>query len=217
MISKGDTQPILNGLVLAGGKSTRMGDDKGRIQWHGKEQRYYMADLLSTFCKDVYLSCRKEQEAEIQKDHYKTIKDSYTGLGPYGAILSTFQKRSDVAWLVVACDLPLLDAHTIDYLIQQRNVSAVATTFQSPYDGLPEPLVTIWESKSYALLLSFLEQEKTCPRKVLLNADVHIIQPPYADALMNANTPEEAQKVKEIIRKQNAEAWKINGSGIVAK
>jgi molybdopterin-guanine dinucleotide biosynthesis protein A len=62
-----------------------------------------------------------------------------------------------------------------------------------------------------------LEQEKTCPRKVLLNADVHIIQPPYADALMNANTPEEAQKVKEIIRKQNAEAWKTNGSGIVAR
>src|SRR5215210_4131502 len=108
MISK-DNLPVLNGLVLAGGQSTRMGNDKGRMQWHAKEQLYFMADLLRTFCSEVYLSCREEQEAEIQNYHYKTITDRYSGLGPYGAILSAFHKISGVAWLVVACDLPLMD------------------------------------------------------------------------------------------------------------
>src|SRR5215203_1434026 len=98
MTSKDDLKPILKGLVLVGGKSTRMGNDKGRMQWHGKEQRYFLADLLSCFCNEVYLSCREEQRGEIHKNNCKTIADAYTNLGPYGAILSAFQKAPDVAW-----------------------------------------------------------------------------------------------------------------------
>jgi molybdopterin-guanine dinucleotide biosynthesis protein A len=216
MISKDDTIPVLNGLVLAGGKSARMGVDKGQIAWHGKPQRYFMADLLAAFCPEVYISCREDQQSDIEKSNYRIIKDAYSGLGPYGAILSAFQERPDVAWLVVACDLPLLDAPTIQYLIQQRRVSAVATSFQSPHDSLPEPLVAIWEPKSHELLLSFLEEGRSCPRKVLMNSDVQIIQPLSPEPLMNANTPHVAQKINEIISQKN-EAWKMNGAGIAAR
>src|SRR4051812_47661865 len=52
----------LNGLVLAGGKSERMGRDKTRINWHGKEQCYYISDLLKPFCSEVFISCRHEQQ-----------------------------------------------------------------------------------------------------------------------------------------------------------
>jgi molybdenum cofactor guanylyltransferase len=157
-------QPTLNGLVLAGGRSTRMGSDKSALQWHGKEQVYYMADLLKELCADVYISCRPEQQATINQQ-YNTIPDAFEGLGPYGAILSAFKTKSTCAWLVIACDLPLLDRNTLSYLIEHRNTASVATTFESPHDGLPEPLVTIWEPKSYAVLLSFLSQGKQCPRK----------------------------------------------------
>ena len=50
------TRPTLNGLVLAGGKSERMGFDKSSISWHGKEQRYHIADMLKPFCNDVFIS-----------------------------------------------------------------------------------------------------------------------------------------------------------------
>ena len=55
MISKeqNNTQPELYGLVLAGGKSTRMGHDKSIITWHGIEQHYYMADMLKNICKKI--------------------------------------------------------------------------------------------------------------------------------------------------------------------
>ena len=43
----------IHGLVLAGGKSIRMGHDKSVINWHGKEQRYYIADLLEKFCDEL--------------------------------------------------------------------------------------------------------------------------------------------------------------------
>jgi molybdopterin-guanine dinucleotide biosynthesis protein A len=190
---------ILNGLVLSGGKSSRMGRDKSSIQWYGKEQKYYMAALLQVLCNEVFISCRKEQEAEINSN-YKTLVDTYTGIGQYGAILSAFQFQQNVAWLVVACDLPLLDQSTLEYLIENRNTNTIATTFKSPFDGLPEPLITIWEPKSYEVLLTYLANGYTCPRKVLIKSNnVHILQPPDGDALMNVNTPEDLAKAEQLL------------------
>ncbi|MHA6249598.1 NTP transferase domain-containing protein [Pontibacter sp. CAU 1760] len=193
--------PVLNGLVLAGGQSQRMGYDKGAINWHGKEQRFFMAELLQEVCPEVYISCQASQQPAFEANGYSTLVDTFTGLGPYGAILSAFREQPDAAWLVVACDLPLLNEATLNELVGQRNSAAVATTFSSPHDGLPEPLITVWEPKSYPLLLSFLAQGYTCPRKVLRNSNVQLLQPAHPEALQNVNTPEELERVKRMIRK----------------
>ena len=195
--------PKLNGLVLAGGKSLRLGTDKGKINWHGKEQRIHMAELLQSFCEEVFISCRKEQQSEIEGD-FRTLTDTFIGLGPYGAILSAFREQPNAAWFVVACDLPLLDQSTVRFLVEHRNLSSTGTTFESPYDGLPEPLITIWEPKSYPLLLSFLSQGYSCPRKALINSEATIVKAPVPHALMNVNTKEEFQRAKELLqRKEN--------------
>ena len=188
-------KPVLNGLVLAGGKSQRMGFDKGTVNWHGKQQRYYMADMLASFCEDVFIGCRADQQSDIQ-DGYLTLADTFTGLGPYGAILSAFREKPDSAWLVVACDLPLLNEKTLSYLVGYRNSSSVATAYQSSFDNFPEPLITIWEPKSYPVLLSFLAQGYSCPRKVLINSEVTLINAQNPGDLTNVNTPEDAEKVK---------------------
>jgi molybdopterin-guanine dinucleotide biosynthesis protein A len=155
--------------------------------------------MLSGLCNEVFISCRAEQETAI-KD-YTAIPDAYTDLGPYGAILSAFKTKPYVAWLVVACDLPLLDIETLQYLVANRDTSKMATTFESPYDGLPEPLITIWEPKSYDILLSYLPEGYKCPRKALRNNidNVKIIKALHPDALMNTNTPQDAEKVKQIL------------------
>jgi len=193
-----ETKLALNGLVLAGGKSERMGFDKGSVNWHGSAQRFYMADMLKTFCKDVFISCRADQQSDIEAP-YRGLADTFTGLGPYGGILSAFREQPDSAWLVVACDLPLLSDKTLDYLVQNRNISTVATTFRSPVSDFPEPLITIWEPKSYPVLLSFLSQGYSCPRKVLINSDTTVLTAPYPEELTNVNTPEDMEQVKSIL------------------
>ncbi len=193
----------INGLVLAGGKSVRMGQDKGMMAWHGKPQRYFMADLLSTVCDKVFISCRQDQINDMEQG-YETLTDSakYEGSGPTAAILSAFEKQPETAWLVVACDLPLLDSSSLEYLIANRNSDSIATTFESPHDGLPEPLITIWEPGSYTILKSKLAEGYKCPRKVLINNPSTILQPPYPAALTNTNTPEDVEKVYAIIGRQ---------------
>ncbi|MET3980331.1 molybdopterin-guanine dinucleotide biosynthesis protein A [Mucilaginibacter sp. UYP25] len=198
------TKPILNGLVLAGGKSIRMGTDKGTLNWYGKEQRYHLADLLKKHCDQVYISCRDaEQQKEVDTD-YLTLPDTFTGLGPYGAILSAFRDQPDAAWLVVACDLPLVDANVIQYLVDNRNMATIATAYQSNYQDFPEPLITIYEPKSYPVLLQFLAQGYSCPRKVLINSDVNVLIAPDQEALANVNTPEELERIKRFLHQKTA-------------
>lgn len=190
----------LNGLVLAGGKSARMGLDKGRINWHGKEQRYHLADFLAQFCDDVFISCRDEEQQTSVAPGYNTLRDSFIGLGPMGGILSALREQPDVAWLVVACDLPLVDAKVVQMLIDNRNAETIATAFKSDDTGFPEPVITIYESRSYDLLLQSLSAGITCPRKVLINSDTHLLPNPGNDVLANANTPEEAERIRAIIQ-----------------
>jgi molybdopterin-guanine dinucleotide biosynthesis protein A len=192
-------KPILNGLVLAGGKSERMGFDKGGVNWHGKEQRYHMADLLRPFCKDIFISCRADQQQEID-GQYPSLPDTFTGLGPYGAILSAFREKPDNAWLVAACDLLLLSEKTLQHLTDNRNSSTIATAYQSGFDDFAEPLITIWEPKSYPVLLSFLSQGYSCPRKVLINSGITLLKAPNPDELTNVNTPEDLEKAKLLLQ-----------------
>ena len=186
-----NTKAPLYSLVLAGGKSQRMGKDKGALKYHGKEQREHVADMLSQLTEKTFLSGRGGQEM-ISK--YPIIEDQFVGLGPFGAILTAFMTHPDAAWLVTACDLPFLNKEGIQQLIESRNSSKAGTAFHNEATNFPDPLCTIWEPRSYPVLMQFLTQGYSCPRKVLINSDVEIVQPNDPNILKNVNTPEEFDK-----------------------
>jgi molybdopterin-guanine dinucleotide biosynthesis protein A len=185
--------PKLNGLVLAGGKSVRMGKDKGALDYHGKPQREFMADMLSQFCEKTYISVRENQGVESE---YELLEDTFVGLGPFGAIASAMRKNPNTAWLVVACDLPLLDEKTLQFLVENRNASKVATAIYNPATDFPEPLITIWEPRSYQVMLNFLTQGYSCPRKVLINSEIELLKLENVKVLLNVNDAEAYDKIK---------------------
>ena len=171
--------PPLRGLVLAGGRSQRMGQDKGKLAYHGQqEQRAYAAELLAPFCQDVHVSCRPDQITELEYAGLRPLPDSFADLGPLSGILSALRLDPNAAWLVVACDLPLLSETTLAHLVQHRQPARLATAFQSPENEWPEPLITIWEPASYPQLLRFLSLGYSCPRKTLINSDVAVLPAP---------------------------------------
>ena len=212
VISVSDAQRIINwvasqldlsvapvkGLVLAGGKSQRMETDKGLIFYHGKPQREYMYDLMNVVGIQPHLSIRTDQTYSVSEEA-NTVMDRFLGLGPYGAILSALMSDPNAAWLTVACDLPLLGKSHIDQLLQRRNPSKVATAFYNPETDFPEPLITIWEPKAYQVLLNYLSQGYSCPRKVLINSDIELVNVADHAFMMNANTPDEKDKALNLI------------------
>ncbi len=195
-----ERRPVLKGLVLAGGKSRRMGEDKGAIAYHGLPQREYAARMLESLCEETYISCRKDQVGEIETE-FPLLADTFDGLGPFGAILSAFREDPEAAWLVVACDLPLLNEKSIRQLRNQRNLSKLATAFNSPVNEFPEPLIAIWEPRAYPVLLQFLAQGYSCPRKVLINSMIALLDAEDPKALMNVNSPEEKEQAIKLINR----------------
>ena len=182
--------PVLRGLVLAGGRSERMQTNKGALHYHGLDQRQYTAALLAEFCPDVRVSVRPDQTAELPAGLI-ALPDTFLNLGPLGGILSAFQADPNAAWLVLACDLPFLTRDTLEYLVTKRQPARMATSFRSPWDAFPEPLVSIWEPRSYGQLLRFLGLGYSCPRKALINSDIELLTPSMPEELRNVNTPAE--------------------------
>ena len=194
-----ENTPEINGLVLVGGKSTRMQKDKSKLVIRdNKPQFAYLAELLGKFCNDVYVSVRDENQAE--EYDLPAISDKFVGLGPYGGILSAFQDNPNRAWLVVAVDLPFLDEKSIEKLVRERNPGKVATCFIDRYNEFPEPLITIWEPRSYPILLNFLSKGYSCPRKALINSDVKIITDREESILTNVNNQDELSEAKSILK-----------------
>jgi len=190
------TESDLYGLILIGGSSTRMGRDKAAIQYHNKPQAQYLFELLRSFLPHTFVSVREGQICDFTN---QIIEDSLDTKGPINGILSAMIAHPDKAWLVLACDLPLVSERTIRQLIQARDSGKMATAFAGE-SNLPEPLMAIWEPASLPYLRkNHLEEGKNCPRKFLINSDIHLIQPQDEMELFNANSPEEYQQAKEWI------------------
>lgn len=184
------TKPKIFGLILAGGYSRRMGQDKALLEFHGKPQVEYLFDLLQRYCTKVFLSKRSDQAA------YKNIPpindtDEFSDHGPLSGILSAMKEYPDANWLIVACDLPFITDKTIQTLLNKRDPRKTATAFISVQDALPEPLCAIWEGHAYSSILKLFNEGINCPRKILIKSDTHLLNQDDPHWLDNINTPQE--------------------------
>jgi len=177
------------GLVLAGGESRRMGQDKALL-WRGKESQLdYLVAVLDACVERVFVSARAAQADDAARSQYDLIIDRYDDSGPVAGILSALEAHPSVDWLVVACDLPNVDATTIHHLLEKHDGQHPFTAFISTHDGLPEPLCAIYASGSDGIVRRFVDNGIKCPRKILIRSDTHLVSQLDPSSLDNVNTP----------------------------
>ena len=187
MSGQGIRPPSVYGLLLSGGASRRMQRDKAHLEYRGEPQLLRAWRLLGQVTDRAFVSAREDQRGDPLRAGLPIIVDSYDSIGPAAGILSAQDAHPGVAWLVLACDLPLLDLATLRTLLAERDPGADATAFISRHDGLPEPLCAIWEPASHALLLQRYNDGQYCPRKALIQSNTKLLQP-RGQALDNINT-----------------------------
>jgi molybdenum cofactor guanylyltransferase len=193
--------PPIYGLLLSGGASRRMQRDKAQLAYAGEPQLLRTWRLLAAVTERAFVSVRSEQCDDPLRASLPQIVDRYDAIGPAAGILSAQDTHPDVAWLVLACDLPLLDEATLRKLIDARDPATDATVFTSRFDDLPEPLCALWEPSSHALLKQRVDAGSYCPRKVLMMSRITLLPAP-GDALDNINTPEEFAHMQRQIGSQ---------------
>ncbi len=183
----------IKGLILAGGLSSRMGEDKALLDYHGMPQYQYLDHLLQPFVEEVYISCRADQSYDYGLPR---IEDQYQDIGPLAGILSAFKHDAACAWWVIACDLPFVDAETLSILLTNRDEKREATFYVDPETLFPEPLLTIFEPAIYPVMLKAFEAGQTSVNRILLNCNGKRVKPHDVQILKSINTKEEAAGFK---------------------
>ncbi len=188
------TLTAIHGLVLAGGRSSRMGRDKATlVHPDGRTLLRRCCDLLiEAGCASVAVSLRQDQEIPGGLEDCEIVRDPVgASLGPIAGMVSGMRLHPEADWLVLACDLPRLDVATLAHLIASRRDDESFLSYRSESDGLAEPLCALYTRSALPVLEQALADEMRCPRKVLIRHQCRLLEPVTDRALENANTPED--------------------------
>jgi molybdopterin-guanine dinucleotide biosynthesis protein A len=138
------------GLVLAGGKSSRLGQDKTQVMHEGQTLLTRTATLLERHVERVYISSRSAMDTGA----WPVIMDETERIGPAGGIITALRKLGGPV-LVLACDLPFMEDSVIERLKaarEERPPHCVLTTWNLKNSGFIENLVAIYETQALPLL-----------------------------------------------------------------
>lgn len=183
----------INGLILAGGKSQRMGTDKGLLNFHGKPQREYLFDLLSEVCNEVYTSHKTGIEIP---EFLNPLPDRFDIESPLNGILSAFNHTPNTAWLTVPVDMPNINPSIIRFLLQYRNPDKLVTCFTDSEGKDPEPLFALWEPAAFPFLKKYYETGGKGVKYFLLHQAINLISSPDARIHININSMDDLSKYR---------------------
>ncbi|MBK1834630.1 NTP transferase domain-containing protein [Roseibacillus ishigakijimensis] len=187
----------IKALVLVGGKSRRMGQDKAQLEFEGKTLLERLLAVLAPRVPEIFLSVAQEEQRSFQRP---VIRDLTSNPGPLGGLEAAFAHDPKSAWLVLACDLPLFDDPTLAALLAHADASAMASCFLSRLDGRPEPLCTLYQPEAGVKLTEYLAQGGRCARKFLESLKPQGLALPNPLALDNANRPEHLHELTLLAR-----------------
>jgi molybdopterin-guanine dinucleotide biosynthesis protein A len=188
-------------LVLAGGKSSRMGEDKALLHFAGKHLLTRVCEVAETVKLPVYiLTSWPEKYQEILPESYQFLLEENHGNGPLVALAEGLQMISADWVLLLGCDLPLLDSEIIHHwMMQLREIPDHFLAMVPYYQSSWEPLCGFYRTQALISLQGFIGQGARSFQLWLSQIDVIKLSLGEEEAAMlfNCNTPEDFEKVKE--------------------
>lgn len=189
----------LYGLVLAGGKSRRMGQAKEDLVYRGINEARRIFGLLEALTAKTFYSIRPDQDALPLFSNGHRIVDSLPDQGPLGALFSAFSQYPQVSWLMVPIDMPLLERQDLERLISSRREGHGIVAFLNE-SGSFEPLPAIYESSLAKKAKSQLALGKGAVRALGDGIESVLLQNDTQDRLKNINTAQERVWAMEALR-----------------
>jgi len=149
------------GLILCGGKSSRMGKDKGLLKLEAKTWAQTAVDKFIELNIPVKLSVNKDQYAEYSSvfpvENLIIDDDSLSLRGPLLGLLSGHLKNPDDSIFLLACDMPLMETDVLKQLLHHCKENTTGDAFVFTNNGEPEPLCGIYKSSGLSAVLSMLQ------------------------------------------------------------
>lgn len=109
----------ITGIILAGGRSCRFGEDKGLYELHGKKLIEYAIDILKPLCHEVFIITNDPNAYCFTG--LKTLVDIHSGCGPLGGIHAGLTYSVTDANLFISCDMPWIPTALLKELIDKSS------------------------------------------------------------------------------------------------
>jgi molybdenum cofactor guanylyltransferase len=181
----------LTGIILSGGKSSRMGKEKGLCLLKGKPLIEYSYQLLAKICKSVIISSNSDCFNYLGSP---VVKDEIQEKGPAGGIYSCLKTSKTEDNFIVSCDMPNVSVDLIRFILAKKKGYDAVVPF---FNKFPEPLCAYYRRDCKYTFEEAIKKGKYKIQNILndLNCKYIEIRPSESvyrpDMFTNVNTPEE--------------------------
>ncbi|MCI0411500.1 molybdenum cofactor guanylyltransferase [bacterium] len=183
------------GVILAGGKSTRMGKNKALLPYRDRYLIDAPIEILNGIFSRVFLSVRNQDD--FAEYGLPKIPDLHPDIGPIGGITSILKAGISRAFCV-ACDMPYLNEAFIQYLCSLSDFDVVIPVWK----GREEMLHAVYSESLLAGFEASIAAKKYKLRDALGAARVHFVTEeaigqfdPSGKMFQNVNTPSDYEKL----------------------
>lgn len=188
----------VTGVVLAGGKASRMGgQDKGLLAFHGKPLWQHVAERLVPQVARVMISANRNLDL-YRSSGLPVVTDSLAGFpGPLAGMLSVMEQREEEWFLFCPCDTPYVPDNLARRLWSQRQQAPAVWVHDGERD---HPAIALMHRSIVPLLQSYLARGERRVMVFMREAGGHSVN--FSDmkaAFANVNTPEDLARWQEEI------------------
>lgn len=227
MMSGTDRKKPLFGsaLLLAGGKSLRMGFDKQTLCFDGERLPVRLIRLLSAIFDEVIVATDKPHFYRDLSDKVRTVADTIAGMGPLGGLHAGLIAADSRFVYVTGCDMPYIDARYISLLqehltdaLKEDDLAEGIAVWRA--DGRIEPLgafysVDLKDELENRLSGGNISLNDVCRTKniVRLNESAVRTVVPSPDVFFNLNRPDDFRKVAHLLKEKASDRSDITDPG----
>jgi molybdenum cofactor guanylyltransferase len=187
-------EPTSYAILLAGGKSQRMGQDKALLVYEGRTFLEHVIAALLPLTDNILVVADRADKYALPHGHI--IVDLFPDTGPVGGILTGLMAAGSGAHWVVPCDMPAVSPDVLQ-LLRQAAVPPLDAVVPE-INGELEPLYAVYRDTTAPKLRHYLDGGQRSARGALKTLNVRRIGEdvlrrvdPNTASFMNVNTPEE--------------------------
>lgn len=183
----------VTGIILAGGKSSRMGTDKAMLQIDGYSFLQHCHNLLSEVCNEIIVSSPNEAHDLMNT---KRVTDIYPEKGPLGGLHATLSASKNDVNLCLSVDTPFVTIAFLKWMLSQQKD---AKSFFIKEGGRFHPLIGIYQKSAAESIEIALKNNALRTTELIQNLPhdwqhAEIYSEYNFGMLVNINTQEEYEK-----------------------
>ncbi len=197
---------MVSTAILAGGKSSRMGQDKAFLEVGGQTVISRIIEQLAPLTDDLFISTNTPQK--YQQFNLRLVSDVFPDKAALGGLYSVIQAAKHPQVLVVACDMPLLNRPLLEYLIELAPTADVVIPLINPPQ--PETMQAVYSKRCLPAIETRLHANKLRVIGFFEDVTVRYVSKdevtrfdPNLHAFINMNTPDDWAMVKQLIAEQS--------------